>query len=99
MSTPHRGHTATLLQDGRVLVVGNGGETSAAGTAADVYDPATGTFSRTGSMKLGRWLHTATLLADGRVLILGGRTAEGFRPCQRRAVRPGIRQVHARPAR
>ena len=74
MSTPHRGHTATLLRDGRVLVVGNGGETSASGKAADVYDPATGTFSRTGSMKFGRWLHTATLLADGRVLILGGRT-------------------------
>ena len=74
MSTPHRGHTATLLRDGRVLVVGNGGETSAAGTAADVYDPATGRFSRTGSMKSGRWLHTATLLADGSVLILGGRT-------------------------
>ena len=74
MSTPHRGHTATLLRDGRVLVVGNGGETSASGTAADVYDPATGTFSRTGSMKFGRWLHTATMLPDGRVLILGGRT-------------------------
>jgi Tol biopolymer transport system component len=74
MSTPHRGHTATLLSDGRVLVVGNGGESSTAGTAADVYDPATGTFSLTGSMKFGRWLQTATLLADGRVLILGGRT-------------------------
>ena len=83
MSTPHRGHTATLLRDGRVLIVGNGGETSAAGTAADVYDPKTGRFSRTGSMKFGRWLHTATLLADGRLLILGGRTAEGFCPCQR----------------
>jgi hypothetical protein len=74
MSTPHRGHTATLLGDGRVLVVGNGGETSAAGTAADVYDPVTGTWSRTGSMKFGRWLHTATLLADGRVLVAGGGT-------------------------
>ncbi len=76
MSTPHRGHTATLLQDGRVLVVGNGGETSTAGKVADVYDPATGTFSPSGSMRLGRWLHTATLLADGRVLILGGRTPQ-----------------------
>ena len=76
MSTPHRGHTATLLQDGRVLVVGNGGETSTAGKVADVYDPITGTFSASGSMRLGRWLHTATLLADGRVLILGGRTPQ-----------------------
>jgi catechol 2,3-dioxygenase-like lactoylglutathione lyase family enzyme len=74
MSTPHRGHTATLLQDGRVLVVGNGGETSPSSRAADVYDPATGRFSKTGSMKTGRWLHTATLLQDGRVLITGGRS-------------------------
>jgi hypothetical protein len=74
MSTPHRGHTATLLQDGRVLVVGNGGESSPSSKAADLYDPATGRFSKTGPMKTGRWLHTATLLEDGRVLILGGRS-------------------------
>ena len=74
MSTPHRGHTATLLQDGRVLVVGNGGETSPSSRAADLYDPATGRFSKTGPMKTGRWLQTATLLQDGRVLILGGRS-------------------------
>ena len=78
MSTPHRGHTATLLQDGRVLVVGNGGETSPSSRAADLYDPATGRFSKTGSMKTGRWLHTATLLQDGRVLILGGRSPQGL---------------------
>ena len=74
MSSPHRGHTATLLQDGRVLVAGNGGESSPSSKAADVYDPATGRFDKTGSMKTGRWLHSATLLQDGRVLILGGRS-------------------------
>ena len=74
MSAPHRGHTATLLQDGRVLVVGNGGESSPSSKVADVYDPATGRWTRTGSMKVGRWLQTATLLQDGRVLILGGRS-------------------------
>lgn len=74
MSSPHRGHTATLLQDGRVLVVGNGGESSPSGRIADLYDPTTGKFTKTGSLKSGRWLHTATLLKDGRVLILGGRS-------------------------
>ena len=74
MTSSHRGHTATLLQDGRVLVVGNGGESTISSTAADLYDPATGRFHKTGSMKTGRWLHTATLLPDGRVLIVGGRS-------------------------
>ncbi len=78
MSSPHRGHTATLLNDGRVLVVGNGGESSPSGKIADLYDPATGTWSRTGSLKAGRWLQTATLMPDGRVLILGGRTPKDF---------------------
>ena len=66
-------HTATLLQDGRVLVVGGGGEGYASRTSAELYDPATGTFSPTASMSKGRWLHTATLLQDGRVLITGGK--------------------------
>jgi hypothetical protein len=76
MSTFRDNHTATLLEDGRVLVVGGGGEAYASSPSADVYDPATGTFIATGSMHTGRWLHTATLLEDGRVLILGGRSPE-----------------------
>src|SRR5438034_7345390 len=44
------GHTATLLQNGKVLVVGGyGGETS-----AELYDPATGTWSITGSQNTAR---------------------------------------------
>ena len=69
-------HTATLLSDGRVLVVGGGGEGYASRTEVELYDPKTGTFSRTGPMKTGRWLHTATLLQDGRVLIAGGRSPQ-----------------------
>jgi hypothetical protein len=69
-------HSATLLQDGRVLVLGGGGEGYAARTSAEVYDPTSGTFSQTGSMQHGRWLFTATLLNDGRVLIAGGRSAK-----------------------
>jgi Tol biopolymer transport system component len=74
MSSIRDQHTATLLQDGRVLVVGGGGEGYSSVSSADLYDPATGKFSKTGSMKVGRWLHTATLLQDGRVLVTGGRS-------------------------
>jgi Tol biopolymer transport system component len=76
MSTFRDHHTATMLDDGRVLVIGGGGEGYASSKSADVYDPATGRFSKTGSLKTGRWLHTATRLADGRVLVLGGRSPQ-----------------------
>ncbi|MBT3994437.1 MAG: hypothetical protein HOJ22_06280 [Chloroflexi bacterium] len=60
--------TATVMADGRVLVVGG----ALALSTAEIYDPATGTFSTTGSLSVGRCAHTAMLLNDGRVLIAGG---------------------------
>jgi hypothetical protein len=66
-----QGHTATLLPNGKVLIAGG----SPAGTptaSAELYDPATDTFSPTGSMNNDRGAHTATLLPTGKVLITGG---------------------------
>jgi len=62
-------HTATLLNSGKVL--GAGGAYSA--TTAEVYDPATGTFTYApANLSTVRYLHTATLLPNGMVLLAGG---------------------------
>ncbi len=66
-------HTATLLPDGRVLVVGGMDVDDHTLASAEIWDPATGSFEPTGSLAEGRDFHTATLLPDGRVLIVGGR--------------------------
>jgi hypothetical protein len=62
--------TADLLSTGRVLIAGGGAPED--GAKAELYDPATGTFSATGSLGTGRYGATATVLSTGRVLIAGG---------------------------
>lgn len=72
MSTPRFEHTATLLNDGRVLVVGGTNSSSAALASTEIYDPASRSWSAGPSLANARTLHTATLLSDGRVLVAGG---------------------------
>jgi hypothetical protein len=69
--SPWIGHTATLLQDGRVLVAG-GRQINSPTARALLYDPETGAWSVTGPMGSARTDHTATALPDGRVLVAGG---------------------------
>ena len=73
--TMHRAyHTATLLPNGKVLIVGGAYLTSGyQPPSAELYDPSTGTFTSTGDTTIARLGgHSATLLNDGTVLIAGG---------------------------
>jgi len=80
-------HTTTLLSDGKVLIAGGRAADGTALTGVEIYDPATGSFSPTGSLLVGRMDHTATLLPNGKVLIAGGAslgpTAELYDPATR----------------
>lgn len=71
MTTARANHTATLLNGGLVLITGGRGQNNAE-QSAELYDPATGTFTPTGSMAWVRESHTATLLPSGQVLVVTG---------------------------
>ncbi|MBM0107378.1 Ig-like domain-containing protein [Steroidobacter sp. S1-65] len=76
LATARAWHTATVLQDGRVLIVGGASGTSQSDSpiaTAELYDPATDSWSAAASIPQARGSHTATRLLDGRVLVAGGR--------------------------
>jgi hypothetical protein len=69
-------HTATPMQDGRVLLIGGTGSGRSPVSAAELWDPDTETFTVAGQLPEPRTLHTATRLLDGRVLVVGGLTPD-----------------------
>lgn len=78
LGTPRVRHTATVLADGSVLVVGGIGP---AGddplVSAEIFNPSTGAWRPVAPMAVARYDHTATRLPDGRVLVAGGRAPAG----------------------
>ena len=79
MTQPRVFHTATLLADGRVLVVGGIPTPNATPTVlAEIYDPGTNTFTATGSLSQSRYHHSAVLLPSGKVLVAGGLAIPGL---------------------
>ncbi len=94
MSTPRFEHTATLLDDGRILIAGGQGPpisgSSAALASTEIYDPAVDSFRNSNDMSDARFNHTAVKLPDRTVLVVGGAggtngdtslaTAEVFNP-------------------
>src|SRR5579863_2112049 len=72
MLEPRSGHSATLLPDGRVLIAGGMRRNQEFYRSAEIYDPTTGKFQRTGEMSMARVGHVAILLRSGKVLIAGG---------------------------
>ena len=85
LATVRAGHTATRLSNGKVLVAGginDNGSKDVTLASAELYDPATGHWTATGSLGAAREFHTATLLTTGKVLVQGGgtNTAELYNP-------------------
>ena len=65
-------HSATRLNDGRVLLAGGNSSSQQPVSSAELYDPNSASASQTGSMSIARAHHVSALLNDGRVLVAGG---------------------------
>lgn len=86
MLSPRAGHSATILQDGRVFIAGgylldSGGNIDATLDLAEIFNPGTGSFETAARMSISspqqqipvtKAFHAATLLNNGQVVLYGG---------------------------
>ena len=81
MSQPRIEMNATILPSGKIIALGgstNDEDTNTASLNADLYDPATNTFSSAGANSFARLYHSnSLLLPDATVLVVGGNPARG----------------------
>jgi len=71
------GHSATMLPNGKVMVMGGIGTGGSVVAQAELFDPNSQSFAALSSGPTPRAYHTATLLTDGRVAIIGGVDSDG----------------------
>lgn len=72
LNIPRQNHTATLLQDGRILVTG-GYTGYVSDVSCEIFDPSNGSSTIVAALNIGRHDHQAVALPDGKVLVAGGR--------------------------
>ncbi|GEM_PF-1523285 len=98
MASQRAYHSATRLQDGKVLVAGGQTDTAYV-TALEVYNPATSTFVPAGQLSQPRYVHAAALLQDGKIMVVGGRhiatTLSDVEMFDRVIANPGVDLPHA----
>ena len=84
LSVGRFGHTATLLPTGKVLVAGGctSSNCSTDTAVSELYDPASNSWSTTGSLNTARYYHTAVLLKTGKVLAITGSTGSATASCE-----------------
>ncbi|PIP84174.1 MAG: hypothetical protein CO113_02600, partial [Elusimicrobia bacterium CG_4_9_14_3_um_filter_62_55] len=98
LTTARYNHTATLMPDGKVLIVGGATGAATVTSSCDLYDPATNSFSAAASLGLARAAHTATLLHTGRVFIAGGYLAAAGFAVSTELYDPGLNSWAAGPS-
>ena len=76
LNVARRGHTATALADGRVVIIGGENQDGPI-HEAEIIDPGNGTVSVVAGLRFARAKHSATLLPDGRVFVIGGSNKKG----------------------